>query len=242
MLYQLFTQEFKNLTGLQGIAMGQQSKGDMTASEATVIAMSSSDRLYLQSVFEESFVKELMELVGEVIQYNYTPDRWIRIIGDDNQMGVAQVTSQMKEIKFDVSVAAGVQLPFDEEKRRAGMLQAAGLLESMPANPLLPDILTSLNVRNAKKIIGSLQAYQNFKGLQELYGAVTAGKMTPEDAANIILMKARELYQQSPQAMMTNRPQGGGGVKGAGGGPMGGRSQNMGGMSGGQMAQGQMGR
>jgi len=199
MLYQLFSQEFKNMTGLQSMSRGEQSKGDMSATEASYVAISSQDRIFLQSIMEDCWVTGVMSMVAEVVQKNYDPGRWMRIVGDQNQMGVQQITSQMKNMRFDVTIAPSSQLPFDESKRLSELMQAYGILKDPTPNPLLPELLRSLKIHSWQKILSELPAYRQFIGIKQLYDAVSSGQMQPQQAVQIITNEAISQFQNSMQ-------------------------------------------
>lgn len=204
MLYQLFSQEFKNMTGLQSMSRGEQSKGDMSATEASYVAISSQDRIFLQSILEDNWVMELMSLVAEVCQKNYDPNRWIRIVGDQNQIGVQQITSRMKEMKFDVTIAPSSQLPFDESKRLNELMQAYGILNDPTPNPLLPEVLRSLKIHSWQKILAELPAWRQYVAIQGLYTQVSEGKIAPEVAVKIIYDEALSMFNNSMAGKISN--------------------------------------
>lgn len=196
-LYQLFAQEYKNIQGLQSIARGEKTPGKMSATESVHLAMSSEDRIALQSVYEEVWVIECCKLIAEISQKNYDPGRWIRIVGEDQIAGVAEITQQMKDVRFDVSIIPGTTLPFDEEKRIEKYLKAYELTKDPMPSPMLPDMLRILDIHNWKKILEQHQAYQLYMQFVQLYEAVKAGEVTPEQATQMIITKAMELYGRS---------------------------------------------
>lgn len=214
-LFQLFSQEFKNLTGLQSIARGERQPGGMTATEARELTISSNDRIALQSIYEDAWVKEVMTIVAEICQKKYEIDRWIRIVGEDNTIGAQQITQQMKDVKFDVDIEAGSQMPFDEEKKVMKYLQAYNILSNPNPNPLLPDLLRVLEIGNWKKILDQMESWQQFQQFKSLYDGVTSGQVAPEQAVQILTQKAIENYRKSNPAGAI--PAGGGGQPNAGG-------------------------
>lgn len=193
-LYDLFSQEFKNLTGLQAISLGQQLKSGTTATEAQHLAISSNDRIFLQSVYEDEWVKELAGLMAEIMQANYDEGRWVRIVGEDKFVGIHQITSREKSAKYDMTVEPGTTLPFDEEKRIAKYEKAYALLANPTANPMLPEMLRVLDIPNRKKILAELPAYQKYIAFIQLYEQVKAGQIAPEQAVEMLIQAAMQEF------------------------------------------------
>lgn len=203
LLYQLFTQEFKNLTGLQDIAQGKR-KGRTTATEAQYLALSSHDRIALQAAYEDEWIRRLMVLDAEISQRHYDEGRFVRIVGEDRIVGTTQITQNMKDIRFDVNIEPAASLPFDEEKRQASYLQAYQLLSDPVPNPLLPDVLRILNIPNWKKIINQHTGWRNFAQLQQLFTAVKEGEVTIPDATKLIIQRLTQIAQQEGQGNIVN--------------------------------------
>lgn len=193
-LYELLTQEYRNMTGLQGIGQGVQLKGGTTATEAQTLAISSNDRIFLQSVYEDEWVKQVATLIAEIMQFYYDEGRWVRIVGDDSIAGIQQITSKEKAAQYDIMVEPGATLPFDEEKRILKYEKAYQLLAQPVANPMMPDMLRALGIPNWKKLLDEMPAYKQYLGITKLYKAVTSGQMMPEQATQIIYQEATKLF------------------------------------------------
>lgn len=198
-LYQLFSQEFKNLSGLQGISRGEPLKSDTTATEASIVAMSSVDRVFLQNVYEEQWVKESAKLIAEIIQDNYDIGRMVRIVGDDQVQGATEITRHLKDVKFDVNIMEGSMLPFDPEKKIAKYMAAYQLM-NQPPNPMLPDVLRVMGIPNWQKLVQANKMYMMFMGLTQLYNNVKEGKLSVQDAIKAIVQQAQTRFAQDKQA------------------------------------------
>lgn len=196
LLYQLFTQEFKNLTGLQSIGRGEQEKHGMTATEAQHLALSSYDRVALQSIYEDEWVKGIVGLDAEISQANYNIGRWIRVVGKDKLVGAIQISQKLKTAKFDIDIEPSSQLPFDEEKRIAKYIQAYELLKDPAPNPLLPEVLRILEISNWKEVLDKHQGWQYYMEFLELYNAVKAGQIAPEQAVQMLMKRTMQVYQR----------------------------------------------
>jgi hypothetical protein len=195
----LFTQEFKNITGLQNIASGRRDEGRITATQAQALTISSHDRIALQAVYEDEWIRQLMILDAEISQRHYDEGRYIRIVGEDKIVGTQQITEKLKDVRFDVNIEPAASLPHDEEKRQAAYLQAYQLLRDPTPNPLLPDVLRKLGIVNWKKIVAQHSAFQNFVQLQQLFDAVKAGQISIEEATQMVTQRLAQLAQQEQQ-------------------------------------------
>ncbi len=211
-LYQLFAQEFKNSTGLQDISQGKQGK-TMTATETQYLAISSNDRIALQTAYEDEWVRQVAGMMAEICQRHYSPERMIRIVGEDGSVGVAQITQGMKDIRFDVDIIPGATLPFDEEKRINKFLTAYNLMAQPTPNPMLPEVLRVLEIPNWKKKLAEHQGWIQFMQFLQLYEAVKAGQVTPEEAMQMLVAEATKVFmqeqgslQQKTQEGQTNQP------------------------------------
>jgi hypothetical protein len=195
MLYQLFSQEFKNLMGLQSVGRGEKEPGEMSATQATHLAISANDRIALQAIYEDQWITRICGLIAEICQANYDDGRWVRIVGEDRIAGVRQITSRVKQARFDVNIEPASTLPFDEEKKQARYLQAYQLLNAPVANPMLPETLRVLEIIEWKKILQRHEPWLQFMAYAQLYEQVKAGEIPPEQAAQIIISKLMQVYQ-----------------------------------------------
>jgi len=205
-LYQLFVQEYKNIQGMQDIAQGKKTSGQITATEAQFLAISSNDRIKLQNIFEEDWAKQIFSITAEMDQFYYEVDRVVRIIGDDLQIGGVQITDRSKEIEFDVDIEVGEGLPWDEEKRIVKYEKAYQLLSDPAPNPLLPEMLRVLGITGWQRILQKHQGWQKYVAFEQLKQAVFEGKVSPEDAVKLLIQQAMSEFQARPQ---TNEVQNG---------------------------------
>ncbi len=206
-MYNLLTQEYKNIHGLQSIARGEQQK-KMTATEAHHLALSSVDRIALQSVYEDEWIKQICSLAAEICQANYDVGRFVRIVGEDKIVGIKQITGELKAVRFDVDVEPATTLPFDEEKRIAKYIQAYGLFGQPVANPMLPDILRILGIPNWKKLLAQHRPWVLWTQFLQLFESVKAGKIQPEQALQILTQRTMQEFAQDVRTNQTNIPAG----------------------------------
>lgn len=200
-LYQLFTQEYKNIVGLQDISQGKKPPGEMSATESQYLAISSNDRIYLQSVFEDEWVRQIATLVAEICQDKYDEERFIRIVGEDKIIGTQQITQQMKDIRMDIDVEPGQTLPFDEEKRNANYEKVYAMLQQPVTNPMLPEMMRNYKITNWRKILQKYSAWQLFFKFNQLYQAVKEKKITPEQGIKMIVQTAKQQFEQDQQSV-----------------------------------------
>lgn len=206
-LFGLFMQEFKDLLGLQDIGRGKQAEHQMTAREAQMLAISSSDRIALQSVCEDEWVKNVASLMAEVCQQNYSLERLVRIIGEDKIEGATQISEGMKNAKYDVNIVPGATLPYDEEKQIAKYEKAMVAVGQPIPNPMLPEYLRILEIPDWKKILDKYEAWQLYYQFYQLYEQVKAGEVLPQDAVDMIVKKAMEIYQAEQAETVPAAPQ-----------------------------------
>jgi len=195
--FELCSQDFKNMTGLQDVGRGLQLKSGTTATEAQMLTISTNDRIYLQSVFEDYWVEESAKLIAEIMQDKYDIGRFIRIVGDENVQAIQQITDKLKSVKYDIKVQPGTTLPFDEEKRIARYKMAYDLLQNPVVNPMLPEMLRELEIGNVKKLLAKYEAWQDYVALLKLVEGVKAGQVAPEQAMQMIVNRLMEIQGQS---------------------------------------------
>jgi len=200
-LYHLFSQEYKNLQGLQSTARGEKEPGEMSATQSQHLTMSSFDRVYLQSIYQKNWVCQVAQLTAEMDQLYYDEGRIVRILGEDRKQGIIEITQKLKDFKFDVSVEAGTALPFDDEKRMMQYAKAYELMANPVANPMLPEMLRILNIPNYRKLLGKYAAWQQYMEFLQLYESVTKGEVTPEQAVQMLVERAKQEFGQAEQTM-----------------------------------------
>lgn len=205
MLYQLFAQEFKNLTGLHDIAQGKKTSGSTTATEAQFLAISSNDRIKLQNVFEESWVLRCVTLVAEMDQYYYEVGRIVRVIGSDKVMGAQQVSEGAKTFGYDLGIEAVEGLPYDEEKKIEKYTMAYKMLSDPNPNPMLPEMLMALDIPSWQKIVQKHQGWVLYMGFVQLIEAVNTGQMDPQEAVQIIVQKTAQFFQEQENGNSNSR-------------------------------------
>lgn len=194
-LYGMHVQEFKNITGLQSIAKGEKQPGKMTATESQVLAISSNDRITLQSKYFDAWIIGVAQMTADIVADKYDEGRMVRIVGEDKTRGIVEFSQGLKDLEFDVDIIRGSTLPFDEEKHLAKILQAYQLLQQ-PANPLLPLILRELGIPNWRKVLQEHEPYQQYLKLLQLYDAVVSGEMDPQQAAQVLTQEIVKIAEQ----------------------------------------------
>lgn len=206
-MYQLFGQEFKNITGLQDVGAGRKTSGNQTKAEIQLLAISANDRVHLQSVFEDQWVKKVARQAGEIVQLHYPVGRVARIIGQDRVIGATEITQNLKALDLDVTIEPGQTLPFDEEKKIAKHAQAYEMLQQPIANPMLPEMLRVLEIPGWQKLLEKYEAWQLYFQFFQLFEAVKKGEVLPQDALKIIAQKATQLFLQDQANTVPAAPQ-----------------------------------
>jgi len=181
-LYSLFAQEFKNIQGLQSIARGEKQPGKMSATEASNLATSSNDRIQLQSVYQDEWIKQTAGLIAEIVKDKYEPGRWVRIIGEDDKLGIKEITEGLKNTKFDVDILPALTMPFDKERRQASYMAANDLVTQPVASPMTDILLKELDIPGWQRILKKYESWQHFVAFLQLIEATKSGEMAPETA------------------------------------------------------------
>jgi len=202
-LYTIFAQEFKNQVGLQDISQGK--AANTTATEASYLVQSANDRILLQSVFEENFIREIMSLASEITQARYDEGRMVRIIGEDQITGIQQITQKLKTVRFDVHIEVGSTLPFDDERRIQKYEKAYTILQNPQANPLTEDMLQILEIPNRKRLLLKYEAYQVYAQYLQVFQAVDEGKMDPVSAMKVLTQIAQKALQPYMQKALQEK-------------------------------------
>ena len=198
-LYGLLSQEIKNLTGLQGIAKGEALKSDTSATEAQLLMMSATDRIFLQNIYEEEWVRQCAYLISEIVQDKYDIGRMIRVVGQDKVQSATEISQKIKDIKFDVAIMPGSMLPFDEEKKIAKYEKAYAMLAQPMPNPMLPEMLRVLEIPNWQKMLQSSEIYQKFVQFTQLFEGVKSGKINPNNAVKILMQAMGQQFDKESQ-------------------------------------------
>lgn len=202
-LYNLFTEEFKNLTGMQAVAMGQQERHRMTATESEHLLLNAHDRISLQSAMEDIWIVRVARLAAEIAQARYEVGRIVRIVGQEHTQGVMQISQRLKDVDFDVDIEAGSTLPYDEEKR-IQKFQIAYQLLNGPPNPMLPLMLRTLEVPNWKELLMQHQAYVQFMQFMQMQQAIQSGQVDPAMAAAQLGQQVMQMAPPVQQGGPTN--------------------------------------
>ena len=196
-LYQIFAQEYKNIQGLHSIALGEKTPGKMSATESMHLATSSVDRIALQAVYEDYWIVECCKLIAEMSQKNYDEGRWIRIVGEEGIAGVQQITQDLKNVKYDISIIPGTTLPFDEEKRAMKYMEAYKLMADPNPNPMLPEVLRVMDIHNWQKLMSQHQGWSKYTKFQQMLEAIATGELDPREAMQIISQEVMQAAQQA---------------------------------------------
>jgi hypothetical protein len=211
-MYGLFAQEFKNITGLQDVGQGKSTPGTQTKAEVQILAISANDRIHLQSVFEDEWVKNVASMTAEITRLNYDVDRLVQIIGDDRTPSALRMTQELKDFNMDVKVESGTTLPFDEQERIAKYVQAYQMMGEPVANPMLPEMLRVLEISGWQRLLQKHEAWIQYSEFLQLYEMLKAGEITPEEAIRVLSVRVAEIIAQdqarNPQPQENENAQG----------------------------------
>lgn len=164
--YRMLVQELQNNTGVQDVGMGRAARGKPTATEIIRLETNTKLRMALGNAFQDDFTVAVFENIAGICRRMYSPEQMIRIVGEEHADTVAQITSGMKDIRFDIDLEIGTSLPFDRERKKEEALklfQAIG-----PA--MMPELLKDFERKDAEEILARApmwQAFEQFMAQQE---------------------------------------------------------------------------
>jgi len=95
-----------------------------------------------------------------------------------------------------MDVEAGSALPFDDEKRMVQHQAAYQMLAEPVVNVMLPQMLKILQIPNYQNLLKKHQPWQQYVQFLELYQAVIDGKVTPEQAIQMLVERAQQEFGQ----------------------------------------------
>lgn len=176
-LASIMKQDIDDNSFSQPVARGEIAKSGTTKAEALRANVNSHDYTAMQAVFLDGFINEECTLIAEIVQSNYSPGRMIRIKGADST-GLASVTGELLDVRFDVNIEPGSTLPFDEERKQAKYLQAYNLVNQPIPNPMIEETLRVLDITDREKILAKYQGVVLFRQFIQ-FGQLASG-LTPE--------------------------------------------------------------
>lgn len=155
-LYHLFTREIQDQLGMQEVGRGRQARGQATATEIAELSRSSKTRTAWAAQMQDEWIQRVMSLVAEFDQRNMQPGQMVRVAGERHQGTAAMIPEGACEVRFDVKLRVGTELPHDQEKRKLDYRDLFGLLG--PA--VLPELLDAYRVPNKAEVLARVQAWE----------------------------------------------------------------------------------
>lgn len=188
----------------------QKGSGKMTATEAAKVDINSHDYTAMQSIFLDSWIDDTLTLIAELTHFNYSEGRKVKIIGNDQERGRAEVSSQMLDVRFDVNIVPGSTMPFDKERKKENYIIAHKVTSNPMFQPMLEELLQVLEISNRKKILLKHQGSILF--MQFIQMAQMLQQVDPKEIQQALmlipelkplydlLMQAGQLAMAMPQA------------------------------------------
>jgi CO/xanthine dehydrogenase Mo-binding subunit len=143
-------------------------------------------------VYQDEWIKQTAGLIAEIIKDKYDAGRWVRIIGEDDKLGIQQITQDLKNTKFDVDILPSLTMPFDKEKRQAAYMAANQIVTQPVASPMTDILLKELDIPGWQKILKRYGSWQQFLAYQQLIEAVKSGETDPRSALKLLIKKFEE--------------------------------------------------
>ncbi|KKM71981.1 hypothetical protein LCGC14_1425090 [marine sediment metagenome] len=186
----MFSQDAARGAGSNKSAL-QKGSGKMTATEAAKIDVNSHDYTAMQAIFLDGWIDETLTLTGEIIQFNYSEGRTVRIISDNQERNREALTPELLDMRFDVNIVPG---------SRAAYLKAHELTSNPAPQPMLEETLQVLEIANRKKILAKHQGTQLFAQFIQLAQLLQGIKPEEIEAALQIIPELKPVYDLLIQA------------------------------------------
>jgi hypothetical protein len=180
-IFGLFKEADQDLKGVHDVAQGRASSGKHTLGELEMLNRNTRQRIALQGVLLDEWLRQIAEWVVDLMQENFQAGQWVRYVGEDPEAKAATVqwTEKMADANYDIILEPISTLPYDEERELLKYIEAYKL--AGPA--MLETILKKMKIPNSKEIltkheiIGPLTqlmelAQQNGMGPEELMAAM----------------------------------------------------------------------
>ena len=155
-LYQLFTREIQDQLGSHDVSRGRQGKGQTTAFEIGQLAQTSRTRAAWAAQMQDIWIQRIMSLVAEFDQANMQPGEMVRVAGEQHRGTAMVIPEGACDVRFDVKLRVGTELPHDQEKRKVEYTE----LFKMIGIPVLPELLDAYKVQNKAEVLARVQAWQ----------------------------------------------------------------------------------
>ncbi len=102
---------------------------------------------------------------------------------------------------MDIDIEPGKTLPYDEERKAANYEKAYTMMANPVANPMLPEMLRIYEISNWRKLLAKYDAWRMYYQFVQLIEAVKGKKITPEQAIELLIQKAREYLASQEQTV-----------------------------------------
>ena len=111
-------QVVKDQMGIHNVSEGKETEGDRTLGEVQIIAANDRYRTGLKGILIDEYITDLMEQVYELCQKHLNVGDRIRVIDERGSGGYVEVTQEMLDVDFDITLSTTTALPMDKERRR----------------------------------------------------------------------------------------------------------------------------
>jgi hypothetical protein len=158
--YQIITREVQDQTGSQEVSRGRQAQGKATATEIMQLSTASSTRAALPQKMLDLWNVEVMEQVADLDRAYMKPGDMVRVAGKKGAPAVQQLTQEMFDAKYDLSIKVGFALPADKERERAKYSELFQMTAPIVGPVLLPELLEAYEVDDKEAIMARVEQAQ----------------------------------------------------------------------------------
>ena len=154
-VFELLSQAARDQTGMQNIGLGRTTPGGTTATEAIRMETNTKLGTALQSFLLDHATIQALELAQLTLREHMKPGQKVRILGQDQQAGMAAIDADALNAQFDLRLEISTTLPYARDRKK---LEAKELFDVL-GMPYLRRLLEAYEVDNIDDILAGVQAW-----------------------------------------------------------------------------------
>jgi len=151
--------ELQDATGVNATFRGREATRAATATEISIMQTNSQMRTGLQNNGLDDWTVALMRVVAEQMRDHMEVGQMLRIIGEQDEAKVVEVTQRMIDVEFDIKLEVGAALPYDKERDE---LKAQQIFNTI-GMPYVKEYLTAMGVQNIEDVLMRIDFWQKYQ-------------------------------------------------------------------------------
>ncbi len=107
-----------------------------------------------------------MELVAEMDKENFEPGDYVRILEKGKLKGIEELTSELLDMAFSVSLEIGTDLPIDKQRAK---LDATELANTLGPYPMARQLLKAFEIppKETEEILDRMDGFREYEAFME---------------------------------------------------------------------------